>query len=141
MPNGHSDVIRTASVLIPVYAISLFTPTIVNNLGFSAANAQLLSVPPFVAGCVSTVIVGIYSDIFKLRGPFVIAGALLSMAGFIILYTQSDPGISYTGAVLATAGVFPTVVIDIVWAGSNAGGDIKRGVVIAMVIGLGNLGG
>lgn len=33
-------------ILIPVYAIALFTPTIVNQLGYSAANAQLLTVPP-----------------------------------------------------------------------------------------------
>ena len=131
----------TISILIPVYTLSFFTPTIINELGFSAANAQLLSVPPFVAGCISTVLVGIYSDIVKLRGPFVIAGALVSIVGYIILYTQTSPGLSYVGAVLASAGVFPVIIIDIVWAGSNAGGDMKRGVVIATVIGFGNLGG
>ena len=77
----------------------------------------------------------------KLRGPFVIAGALVSIVGYIILYTQTSPGASYAGTILATVGVFPIVVIDIVWAGSNAGGDMKRGVVIATVIGFGNLGG
>jgi hypothetical protein len=43
-------------LLIPVYAISLFTPTIVRDLGFSAANAQLLMVPPFFCGCIATII-------------------------------------------------------------------------------------
>ena len=43
-------------LLIPVYAISLFTPTIVHELGFSAANAQLLTVPPFFCGCVATIL-------------------------------------------------------------------------------------
>jgi hypothetical protein len=131
----------TTSVLIPIYAIALFTPTIINELGFSAANAQLLSVPPFVAGCVSTILVGIYSDIHKLRGPYVIAGAFVSLVGYIVLYTQTGPGASYVGAVLAAVGVFPTIAVDLAWAGSNAGGDMKRGVVLAMVIGLGNLGG
>lgn len=128
-------------MLVPVYAIALFTPTIINELGFSAANAQLLSVPPFVSGCVCTILVGIYSDIHKLRGPYVIAGAFVSLVGYIILYTQSRPGVSYAGAVLAAVGVYPTIAVDLAWAGSNAGGDIKCGVVIAMVIGLGNLGG
>lgn len=42
-------------LLIPVYSISLFTPTIVRGLGYSAANAQLLTIPPFVAGCIATI--------------------------------------------------------------------------------------
>ena len=131
----------TISLLIPVYAIALFTPTIINELGYSAANAQLLSVPPFVAGCVSTILVGIYSDVHKLRGPYVIAGAFVSLVGYIVLYTQTSAGASYVGAILAAVGVFPTIAVDLAWAGSNAGGDVKRGVVIAMVIGMGNLGG
>ena len=43
-------------LLIPVYAISLFMPTIVQQMGFSAANAQLLTVPPFFCGCLATII-------------------------------------------------------------------------------------
>ena len=128
------------STIIPVYALSLFIPTIVNELGFSAANAQLLSIPPFFAGCITTIVVGVYSDIRKVRGPFIIAGAFVSLVGFIVLYTQKAAGTSYAGAILATAGVFPTVPVNIVWAGSNAGGDVKRGVAIAMVIGIANLG-
>jgi MFS family permease len=131
----------TCSILIPGNAIALFTPTIVNELGYSAANAQLLTVPPFVAGCICTILVGIYSDKYQLRGPVVIAGAFVSLVGFIVLYTQKAAGEGYAGAVLATVGVFPTISVSIAWAGGNAGGDLKRGVVIAMVIGLGTLGG
>lgn len=55
--------------------------------------------------------------------------------------SHKTPGIGYVGAVLATAGVFSTIAVNLAWAGDNAGGDMKRGVAIAMVIGLGNLGG
>jgi hypothetical protein len=71
----------------------------------------------------------------------VIGGAFVSLVGYIILYTQSGPGASYAGTIIAAAGVFPTVAVILAWASSNAGGDLKRGVVLAMVIGLGNLGG
>jgi hypothetical protein len=63
------------------------------------------------------------------------------MVGYIILYTQTKPGPAYVGTVLAAMGVFPTIAVDLAWAGGNAGGSMKRGVVIAMVIGIGNLGG
>ncbi|KAG2132980.1 MFS general substrate transporter [Suillus clintonianus] len=128
-------------LLVPGYAISLFAPTIINELGYSAANAQLLVVPPFVAGAIGTIIVGIYSDKHNLRGPYIIGGALVSLVGYILLYCSVRAGPSYAGACLAAAGNFPTVAVVLAWAGSNAGGDLKRGVVLAMVIGVSNLGG
>ncbi|KIK02708.1 hypothetical protein K443DRAFT_96457 [Laccaria amethystina LaAM-08-1] len=129
-------------LLIPIYAISLFLPTIINKLGFSSANAQLLTVPPFFAGCVSVIAVGIYSDKFNLRGPFIVVGAFVSLIGFIILYTQSSPGVSYFGTFLAAIGVFPTIPVDLAWVGSAAGGDVRKvGVSIALVIGVSSFGG
>ncbi|KXN82016.1 hypothetical protein AN958_03314 [Leucoagaricus sp. SymC.cos] len=128
-------------VLMPIYAIALFTPTIINELGYSAANAQLLSIPPYVAGCISTITVGILSDKLNSRGPFVIGGSLVSLAGYIILYVQDKPGVSYFGAILAAVGVFPTLAVVLAWAGSAAGGDITKGVVMGMVTGIANLGG
>jgi len=51
-----------ASFSVPNHAISLFMPTIINELGFSVANSQLLSIPPYAAGCICVILVGIYSD-------------------------------------------------------------------------------
>ena len=97
--------------------------------------------PPFVAGGFFTILIGIYSDKYQIRGPIVASGAFISLIGYIVLYTQKAAGAGYAGAVLAAAGVYPTVAVILAWVGGNAGGDLKRGVVIAMVIGLGNLGG
>ena len=63
------------------------------------------------------------------------------MVGYIVAYTTSKPGTGYVAAVIAAAGVYPTIPVMVAWAGGNAGGDMKRGVVLAMVIGIGNLGG
>jgi len=129
------------SVIIPVYAVALFTPTIIHDLGFSAASAQLLSVPPFVCGCITTVTVGIYSDKMNVRGPFVVGGAAVSMVGYIIACSTVRPGFGYAAAIIAASGVYPTIAVLIAWAGGNAGGDMKRGIVLAMIVGLANLGG
>lgn len=85
------------SVLIPVYAVALFTPSIISGLGYAAARAQLLSIPPFVCGCLMTIIVGIYSDKWNLRGPFIIGGAFVSLVGYIVCYTTTTPGAGYVG--------------------------------------------
>ncbi|KAG1871251.1 MFS general substrate transporter [Suillus subalutaceus] len=137
----YIQVLIYMGLLVPVYAIALFTPTIINELGYSAAHAQLLSAPPFLAGCITTISVGVLSDKYQVRGPFIIGGAVVSIVGYILLYCDGPAGMSYAGVCLAAIGVYPTIAVDLAWAGSNAGGDLKRGVVIAMVIGLGNLGG
>jgi len=128
-------------LLVPVYAISLFLPTIINSLGFSAADAQLLTIPPFVAGCIATISVGYLSDKYNLRGPFIIGGCLVSLVGYIVLITETRPGPGYAGSFIAAVGIFPTVAVSLAWAGSTAGGDVRKGVTLAIVIGLGNLGG
>ncbi|KAI9442628.1 MFS general substrate transporter [Lactarius indigo] len=128
-------------IAITVYVVALFTPTIVYELGFSAANAQLLSAPPFVCGSVLSFVVGVYSDRTNLRGPFIVAGAIVSLIGYIVAYTTSAPGPGYVAAVIAASGSIPLAPITLVWAAGNSGGNMKRGIVLAMVIGLGNLGG
>ncbi len=128
-------------ILIPIYSIALFMPTIIHALGFSAVKAQLMSVPPFICGGIVTIVFGIYSDRLHLRGPFVVLGATISMAGFILAYTTSKPWPGYAGAIIAASGVYPANAITLAWAAGNAGGDLKRGVVFAVVIGIGNVGG
>jgi len=132
-----------ASIQCPVFAFSIFTPTIINDLGYTATTAQLLSIPPYIIGCVFTVLIGITSDNLKLRGPFVILSASVALAGYGILYAApaNKPGLSYAGMIIAAAGVFPNIPVVLAWTGGNAGGDIKRGVAIAMAIGVANLGG
>jgi nitrate/nitrite transporter NarK len=61
--------------------VQLFTPTIIQELGFTAAQAQLLTIPPFACGCVATIAVGLYSDKYNLRGPFIIGSCLVALVG------------------------------------------------------------
>jgi hypothetical protein len=79
-----------------------------------------------------------------MRGPFVMGGALLSIIGYTLLYTTSPtmhPRAGYAGSILAACGVFPTIPLMLAWSSGNAGGSLKKGVVIGLLSGFGNLGG
>lgn len=128
-------------VLIPLYAFSLFLPTIIKELGYTSTNAQLLSVPPYVAGCIATLAAGYYSDKLYRRGWFIFGHAWLGIIGYTMTISSGKPGLSYAGTIVAALGVFPTIPCSISWVGNNVGGELKRGVVLALVIGIGNLGG
>jgi hypothetical protein len=131
------------SELLLVLEHKLITLQIINELGYANSTAQLLSTPPYIAACFFTVVIGIISDNMKLRGPFVVLCASVAIAGYAILYATpaGHAGVAYAGTVIAACGVFPSIAVVLAWAGGSAGGDVKRGVAIAMTIGIANLGG
>lgn len=129
------------SIYVPAYSFVLFLPTIISGLGFSAADAQLLTIPPNVVGGLSTVLMGTLSVRYRVRGPILLAGLLLALVGYIILYATTSPGAGYAGTMIAACGIFPAVAFMLGWTGGNIGGEVKRAIVLAMVIGFGNLGG
>lgn len=103
-----------------------------------------MTIPPYAAGCVTTIVVGILSDRYKLRGPFVMGLSFLAIIGYAMLYATSPknlPGVGYAGAILAACGVFPTVPIMLAWGSGNAGSSLKKAVIIGLLSGVGNLGG
>ncbi|KAH9886963.1 MFS general substrate transporter, partial [Cubamyces lactineus] len=126
---------------IPSYAFVLFLPTIISGLGFSTSRAQLLSVPPNIAGAFFTVLAGVLADRWRARGAFILVGLVFPLVGYAILYATSSPGTGYAATIIAACGIYPTEACIVSWTGANFAGEAKRAVVLAMVIGCGNLGG
>jgi len=125
----------------PLYAFSLFLPTIIKELGYSATKAQLLSVPPYAAACVLTILVGWFSDRSGQRGLFNIGMSLLAVVGFSLLFASSSPALSYAAVYLAALGIYPCISNTIAWVSNNVEGVYKRGTTLGIVIGWGNLNG
>ncbi|KAG9074093.1 hypothetical protein FS749_014389 [Ceratobasidium sp. UAMH 11750] len=145
----------------PTYSMSLFLPTIIKNMGYTAEKAQLLSMrfhsipaarsfpltrlytqaPPYVLACILTIIIGITADRLKTRGRFMIVFFLLAIVGFAMLIASVKPGVQYTAMFIAAAGTFPTNAMCMAWCGNNIGGATKKSVAIAMIVAFGNFGG
>lgn len=130
-----------AGCLCPLYAFSLFLPTILGSMGYSGTKAQLFSVPPYAAGAIVTVIVGWYSDKSRMRGYCNIGTVLVGIVGFILLISTENPGVQYAGTFLGAMGIYPTVSNTLSWVVNNTEGSLKRAFVIGMVVGWGNLNG
>ncbi|KAF8196839.1 major facilitator superfamily domain-containing protein [Mycena galopus ATCC 62051] len=131
-------------LIVPLYSFTLFLPTIIYTMGFSATNAQLLTIPLYAAGCVSTVFFGALSDRAQTRGAFVSALSLFAMTGYIMLLAtdpEKRPAVGYAGCIIAAMGVFPCIPLMLAWSGGNAGGSLKKAVTLALVNTVGNLGG
>ncbi|QRV99633.1 major facilitator superfamily transporter [Ceratobasidium sp. AG-Ba] len=127
--------------LIPVYAFSLFIPQIIKDLGYTAAKAQLMSTPPYCLAMFVAFAAATASDKVGRRAPFVMGLQLVSITGYAMVRATKNPDVAYAGIFLTCAGVYSTVPCLISWISNNVGGDTKRAVVLAMAIGIGNLGG
>ncbi|TRM57905.1 major facilitator superfamily domain-containing protein [Schizophyllum amplum] len=126
---------------MPLYSFSLFLPTIINQIGYTATPANLLTVPVYAFACIITCIVGFCADRYGHRGLFNIGFFILGAIGYIILIVSRNGALSYVGVYLAACGIYPVIPNTIAWMSNNVEGSYKRSVSIAMVIGFGNING
>ncbi|KAM0522407.1 hypothetical protein ACHAPE_001997 [Trichoderma viride] len=131
--------------LMPLYSFSLFLPSIIQNMSFTTKTAvvrnQLLSVAPYALGAIVTVCAGLWSDKVQKRAIFNIAIAPFGIAGFAMLIGSTNPGVQYAGTFLGAVGIYPCIPVTIAWVANNVEGVYKRGIVLGIVIGWGNLNG
>jgi cyanate permease len=88
----------------PIYSFALFLPTIIKNMGYTANNAQLMSVPPYVCACVFTIAASWFADKYRKRGIFLMGFQLVAILGFALLAGSGKSEIQYTGTVFAAIG-------------------------------------
>lgn len=125
------------------YAGSFFIPTIINELGYSAAAAQIRSIPIFIVATVVSLITAYLTDRLRHRFAFCIAGLVISSTGYIMLLCQKNlsVGVKYFALFLITPGGYITQPVVLAWVQNCMSGHYKRSVSAAMTVGFGNIGG
>jgi len=126
---------------MPLYAFSLFLPTIVAEMGYTSTHAQLLTVPPYACAAFLTIVIGLLADRTKQRGLCNIFVSILGVVGFGMLLGSQDAHVKYAGTFLGALGIYPCIANTITWVSNNIEGVYKRGIVLGFVIGWGNLNG
>ena len=76
-----------------------------------------------------------------MRGPFILAGSTVAIAGYVMVLATKTPAAQYAGTIVVAAGLLPSVACQLAWMGGTFGGEVKRAVTIALIVGCGNLGG
>ncbi|KAG4433831.1 hypothetical protein IFR05_010679 [Cadophora sp. M221] len=125
---------------ISAQSLSLFLPTILRALGWTALKTQFYSVPPYAVACLWTLLGCWLSDRFKRRGLFAVLNAAISMTGYCIIVTASSNTIRYLGVFFAAAGAFPNGPGFLSWGLNNAAGPAIRAVTSGYIVAVGNVG-
>lgn len=147
---GFSDwrvwvaIIPFMACAIGTYGFTATVPTVVKNMGYSSANAQLMTIPIYVAALLATVIVAIWSDRTRQRTPFLMGGFSVAAVGFIgELASPHDrlPGVAYFFLFLIAIGLYCPFTCIVTLVANNLAPSSKRAVGMAVLISIGNLGG
>ncbi|OJD27884.1 hypothetical protein ACJ73_00722 [Blastomyces percursus] len=148
LKDGHLylQVLNFWSNAVPNYGLKFTMPQIIKNMGYTSANAQLLTMPPYFAGAISAYVSSLYADKYRWRMPPIVTGQLCVIVGFSILFSkaaeiESNISLCYFAVVLACIGFYPILPATNAWTLNNLAGERKRAMGIAFMISMGNCGG
>ncbi|OJJ96062.1 hypothetical protein ASPACDRAFT_54895 [Aspergillus aculeatus ATCC 16872] len=129
----------------PNAAFAYTMPTIINHLGFEAQKAQLLTIPPYFCGAVSSWLSGRLADRFTWRFPFIVAPMFVMLIAFVLLFVLSADIDAYKrplyfAIILAQIGIYPLLPGISAWTGNNLPQSWKRSIGMAWLLAAGNTG-
>jgi hypothetical protein len=77
------------SQAVPNYALKFSMPTIIKGMGYESANAQLLTIPPYACGALSSYGFAVLADKHKWRMPFIVVPQCAVVIGYAILFAKA----------------------------------------------------
>ncbi|GAA5968251.1 hypothetical protein JCM8115_006170 [Rhodotorula mucilaginosa] len=121
-------------------SVSGFLPTIVKGLGYSDANAQLYTVPPYAVSLGVMLLLTTISDRTRSRGLCVAVVYCIGIVGWGILYGVSPIDVSKGGlraryfacCCLASAG-YSNIPLIMAWVSGNSPSESQRAVSLGML--------
>jgi MFS transporter, ACS family, DAL5 transporter family protein len=86
-------------------------------MGYTAAMAQILSIPIFMAATVSSLIVALATDRLRHRFAFIIIGVIVGVIGYIIMLCMDavTVHVRYMACFFIVAGGYIAQPVTIVW--------------------------
>ncbi|KAL4898548.1 major facilitator superfamily domain-containing protein [Aspergillus ambiguus] len=128
------------------YGTKFTMPTITKAMGFTNTNAQLMTVPPYVAGGISALVFSKLSDRFYWRYPFVTVPLCLIVIAYSVIISldgalAENIGPSYFAVVLTCVGIYPIHPATTSWTANNLTPSSHRAIGLAFNICIGNIGG
>jgi len=129
---------------VGVYGFTATVPSVINGLGYSSANAQLLTIPIYVFAALVTLAFAWGSDLGRMRSPWIIGGYSIAICGFIAqlaIPKPRYPGITYGFLFPVAAGLYCPFTCLVAWIGNSLAPSSKRAVGMALLISVGNMGG
>ncbi|KAG0243923.1 hypothetical protein BGW41_000756 [Actinomortierella wolfii] len=127
----------------PLYALSLFIPSIVLSFKYDPVVTQIMSAPAFFCAALTCLLCAFLSDRYQARAVFCMVPCWIGSLGYILLiiFRNHSPAVRYVCLTITTCGVFSSAPAMFSWFSSNFGGHTKKAVAIGMIVSMGCIGG
>jgi hypothetical protein len=119
---------------IGVYGFTATVPAVINGLGYTSAQAQLLTIPVYVFAMILTLVFAWASDKMQQRSPFIMLGYSIASVGFIAelaIPHPKLPGLTYAFLFVVAAGLYAPFICIVCIIGNNLAPSSKRAVGMA----------
>ncbi|KAI0146774.1 major facilitator superfamily domain-containing protein [Pestalotiopsis sp. NC0098] len=124
---------------ITAASISAFSPTILTELGWTNTVAQLMTMPVWASGIISSFTITYLASRLNFRTPFVVGCICLQLIGWIIMRVYvRQAGVRYLALFFMSMGTFPQMPIFMAWLSANLRGHKYLAVGMAWMVGFGN---
>lgn len=128
-------------VLCNSYAIAYFLPTILGAMGFSRAESQYLTAPPYGAGALFMIGVAWVGDKYRVRGVLIVFNCIVTVIGLAVMAFIENTAVRYFGVFLAVMGMSSNIPTIMAYQANNITGQWKRAMSSAIFVGMGGVGG
>ncbi|KAF8252198.1 MFS general substrate transporter [Wilcoxina mikolae CBS 423.85] len=120
-------------------SLSLFTPSIVNGLGYSSLQAQLMTIPPWAVSYVFTILIAFTSDHYNARALNSAGCMILGAIGFLVsaILPPERYLARYGCFILACSGSFACIAPLLGWLSGNLHSTSAAGLAIALNVSFG----
>jgi MFS family permease len=124
------------------YALAYTGPILLmSNMGFSVAEAQCLSAPPYVFAGIVMFATAWLGDKYRVRGPIIIINMILALIGLPLMGWHPKPAVQFVGMFFVTAGANSNIPAVMSFQANNLRGQWKRAFCSSTLVGFGGVGG
>ncbi|RDA95524.1 hypothetical protein CP533_5412 [Ophiocordyceps camponoti-saundersi (nom. inval.)] len=130
---------------LPLQAVALFLPQIIQRLGYPTVQTNLLTVAPNASGAVVLLVLAFASDASRLRFPFIVLSFILTLTGFVVYAAiddvESSLRLAYAATFIMCWGASTPSVLLSTWYNNNIADEGRRLALTSVGVPLANLMG
>ncbi|KAJ5707660.1 hypothetical protein N7488_007461 [Penicillium malachiteum] len=131
-------------VSVGVYGFTSVLPTVVEDMGYHSAIAQLMTFPIYMSAVIFVLVIALWFDHIQTRTPFITGCYCIAIIGFIAeLALPQDRlfGVTYLFLFFIAIGIYGRFVCIMCLYANNLAPSSKRAVGLALLVTIGNFGG
>jgi MFS family permease len=126
---------------VAIFGYGTFLPTLIRGFGYSAFEANYLTIPVYAVGALSLVTQAYWSDRLKQRALFLLISGIPVIAAYLICVGTSNSVAGYVAMFILVTGVYSFSCLMMTWVATNLVPDYKRSVGLPIFASIGNCSG